>query len=84
MITAVMFGMVRVPLSLRCHRLTVLQLIWALVTASGAGAIISSGPKVEGPIFSWSMLYGLSAIIGAYVSGCLGQSGKLALFLQNP
>ncbi|KAL9120762.1 MAG: hypothetical protein Q9187_002679, partial [Circinaria calcarea] len=59
MVTAVMLGM----------------LIWALVSAKGAGDLVNTGPKVGGRMLSWNSVYGLQSFIGGYGTGCLGQSG---------
>jgi hypothetical protein len=53
------------------------QLIWSLSTANGAGPFISQGSTAQGSTLSWNSLYGLQSFLSAYVSGCLGQSGKL-------
>lgn len=58
------------------------QLIWALVTADGAGDIISAGSSAQGSVLSWNSLYGLQSLVGAYVSGCLGQSGRCLVPLE--
>jgi hypothetical protein len=57
------------------ERLIPSQLIWALVTADGAGEVISAGSTAQGSALSWNSLFGLQTLVGAYVGGCLGQSG---------
>lgn len=63
MITCTMFGM----------------LIWALCTAHGAGILVHSGPSARGSVLSWNIVYGFQSILGAFASGCLGQSGRLVV-----
>lgn len=60
MITSTMFGM----------------LIWAIRAAHGAGDLVHTGPSMHGRTLSWNTVYGLQSIVGAWGSGCLGQSGK--------
>ncbi|ERF70196.1 hypothetical protein EPUS_00384 [Endocarpon pusillum Z07020] len=61
MITSVMLGM----------------LIWSLSTANGAGELISQPSTAQGSTLRWNSIFGLQSFLSAYVSGCLGQSGKL-------
>jgi nucleobase:cation symporter-1, NCS1 family len=65
MITCTIFGM----------------LIWALRAAHGAGSLIHTGPSKQGSVLSWNILYGFQSILGAFASGCLGQSGRLFMSL---
>ncbi len=58
------------------------QLIWSLSTANGAGHLISQASTAKGSTLSWNSLYGLQSFLSAYVSGCLGQSGRLFLPLD--
>ena len=51
------------------------QLIWALVTANGAGPLFHTGSTLHGRGLSWNNVYGLQSFIGGYGSGFLGQSG---------
>jgi hypothetical protein len=52
------------------------QLIWSLSTANGVGDLISQASTAQGSTLRWNSLYGLQSFMSAYVSGCLGQSGR--------
>jgi hypothetical protein len=59
--------------------LTHVQLIWSLSAANGVGDLISQASTTQGSTLRWNSLYGLQSFMSAYVSGCLGQSGRLFL-----
>lgn len=50
------------------------MLVWALSANRGAGALIHTGPTMQGSILGWNTVYGLQSVVGVFGSGCLGQS----------
>ncbi|KAI9807843.1 MAG: hypothetical protein M1825_005148 [Sarcosagium campestre] len=49
-------------------------LIWALCDAHGAGTLIHTGAVASGSVLSWNTVFGLQSFVGAYGTGCMGQS----------